>query len=126
VAGPTRRLAVLPATVIIGAGLLAAPAPAGPLKPQRRTVAIADDYYAPAKLTVNPRSTIVWRWPEAGDTHDVKLVAAPKGVRKFQSEAAAVGYVFARRLTAPGTYLFECTFHEGEMTMTVRVRRQRR
>ena len=39
---------------------------------------------------------------EAGDVHDVKLKTGPKGVKKFQSEAAATDYSFKRKLTVPG------------------------
>ena len=50
---------------------------------------------------------VTWRWPgydEAGDVHDVKLMSGPKGVKKFQSEAASTDYRFKRKLTVPGTY----------------------
>ena len=86
-------------------------------------VEVADNYYAPAKLTVRRGTRVTWRWPEvAGDVHDVKLKSAPRGVRKFQSQPASSGYRFRRRLRKPGRYRIVCTLHE-EMTMTVRVRR---
>ncbi len=112
-------------TVIVaafaGAALVAAPADAG----SSRTVKVVDNYFSPSKLTVNPNTTIVWRWPDdAGDVHDVKLTSAPRGVRKFESEAGSVGYTFRRKLTKPGRYRFLCTFHEEDnMRMTVTVRR---
>ena len=113
-----RRTALI---AIAGAALVAAPATAAAPKP--RTVKIADNYYLPAKLTVKPRTKVVWRWPaEAGDVHDVKLRSGPKGVRKFQSEAAATEYTFRRRLRKPGRYRIVCTLHE-EMTMKIRVKR---
>jgi len=59
---------------------------------------------------------------EAGDVHDVKLTAGPKGVKKFASEAAASDYTFKRKLTKSGTYKIVCTLHE-EMRMTIRVRK---
>jgi plastocyanin len=115
-----RRAGVL-ALGIAGAALVAAPASAG--GPQHKTVAIADNYYLPAKLTVNRGSTITWKWPaEAGDVHDVKLKSAPAGVKKFHSQPASSDYVFKRKLTKPGLYKLVCTLHE-EMRMTIRVRR---
>jgi len=64
-----------------------------------------------------------WRWPdEPIDVHDVKLRTGPRGVTRFQSEPAAGGYTFRRRLRRPGLYRIVCTQHE-EMAMTVRVRR---
>ena len=113
------RLALVAAAA--GAALAAAPATASAPKP--RIVKIADNYYLPAKLTVKPRTRIVWRWPaEAGDVPDVKLKSAPKGVKRFHSEPASAGYTFKRTLEKPGRYKIVCTLHE-EMTMTITVRR---
>ena len=83
-----------------------------------------DNYYLPAKLTVNKGSTITWKWPSDMpiDVHDVKLKSGPEGVRKFQSEPASSGYRYKRTLKKPGTYKIVCTLHE-EMKMTIRVRR---
>jgi plastocyanin len=110
------------ALAAVAALLCAAPAGAG--APQRKSVEVADNYYLPFKLTVNPGSTITWKWPDdvAIDVHDVKLKSGPPGVKKFQSEPASSGYVFKRKLRKPGTYKIVCTLHE-EMTMTIKVRR---
>ena len=109
------------ALAIAGAALVAAPATAAAPKP--RTVKIADNYYLPAKLKIKPRTRVTWRWPAvAGDVHDVKLKAAPKGVRRFHSQPAAAGYSFKRTLKKPGRYRIVCTLHE-EMKMTITVRR---
>jgi len=108
---------------LAGVALLgAAPATAGSGKPQRKKVELGDNFYAPSKLTVNKGSTITWVWPdEAIDVHDVKLSKGPKGVKKFQSDPAAGGFSYKRRLKVPGLYRIVCTLHE-EMTMTIRVR----
>jgi plastocyanin len=112
---------VVVAIALAGAALAAAPAIAAAPKP--RNIAIADNYYAPAKLTVKAGTRVRWRWPEeAGDVHDVKLKSAPRGVRKFHSEPASSGYRFVRTLKKPGRYRIVCTLHE-EMAMTIRVRR---
>ena len=108
---------------LVGAVALVAAAPAVAAAPQRKTVKVLDNYYSPAKLTVNNRSTITWKWPEdSGDTHDVVLKKGPKGVRKFASEAAATSFSYKRKLTRAGTYTLICTYHE-DMTMTIKVRR---
>ena len=87
-----------------------------------RTIVVNDYYYAPGRLTVKRGTTLTWRWPAGGgDSHDVELVRGPKGVRPFASDIATTGYAFKRRLTKPGTYLFDCTLHP-EMAMKVRVR----
>ena len=109
------------ALALAGAALVAAPAAA--LAPKPRTVKIADNYYAPAKLAVPKGTRVTWRWPaEAGDVHDVKLKSGPKGVRKFHSAPASAGYSFRRTLKTPGRYRIVCTLHE-EMAMTITVRR---
>jgi len=109
------------ALLLAGVALLltAAPAQAG------KTVRIYDNYFLKDELTVKRGAVVTWRWPgadEAGDVHDVKLKSAPKGVKKFQSEAAATDYTYRRKLRVPGRYRIVCTFHE-EMTMKIRVRR---
>lgn len=114
---------------LLGAAVVAAaPAVAGAThasgKPQKRTVEVADNFYSPKKLTVNLKSRITWKWTdEAADVHDVKLVSAPKGFKKFQTEPGSAGFVYAKTLTKPGTYKFICTFHEDDnMRMTIVVR----
>ena len=93
-------------------------------KPQKKTVQVYDNYYSPKRLTVNLKSRITWAWGEdSADVHDVKLVSAPKGFKKFQTEPASAGYRFAKTLTQPGTYKFICTTHvEDGMRMTIVVR----
>jgi len=120
----------LVAIVLAGAAVVAAaPAAAGvrdggARKPQKRTVEVADNFYSPKKLTVNLRSRITWNWTdEAADVHDVKLISAPKGFKKFQTEPGSAGFTYSKTLTKPGTYKFVCTFHEEDnMRMTVVVR----
>jgi plastocyanin len=110
------------AVVLIGVALLVGAAPA---QAARKTVRIYDNYFLPDSLSVKRGTMVVWRWPgaeEAGDVHDVKLKSGPRGVKKFQSEAAATEYTFRRRLRTAGRYRIVCTLHE-EMTMRIRVRR---
>jgi plastocyanin len=113
-------IARIAASAVAAAALAAAaPARAAPVK----DVAIYDNYYLPAKLTVARGATVRWRWPdEPIDVHDVRLRKGPAGVKRFWSEPASSGYVFRRTLRRPGLYQIVCTLHE-EMTMTIRVRR---
>ena len=90
----------------------------------RKTVTVGDNYFTPQTLTVKRGTTVTWRWPGydgAGDVHDVGLVAGPKGVKRFRSEAAATDYRFSRRLTVPGTYRLDCSLHHA-MRKTLKVR----
>jgi plastocyanin len=106
----------------VAALLGAAAADAGAPKP--KSVEVADNYYLPAKLTVNKGTVVTWKWPDdiAIDVHDVKLKTAPKGVRKWQSDPASSGYRYKRTFKKPGKYFIVCTLHE-EMTMKITVRR---
>jgi plastocyanin len=107
--------------VLAGVALLsAAPAQAAP----RKSVSVGDNYFTAPKLKVKKGTRITWRWPgydQAGDVHDVGLMAGPKGVKRFRSEAASTDYSFSRKLTVPGTYRLGCSLHH-EMRMTVNVR----
>jgi plastocyanin len=108
--------------LLTGAALLSAVPANGAA---RKTVEVGDNYFMPKKLTVARNTTVVWRWPgleEAGDVHDVKLTSGPKGVKKFQSEAASTEYTYRRKLTKAGTYKLVCTLHH-EMRMTIKVKR---
>ena len=113
-----------PAVLIAGAALLCA-APAQAAKPKGKTVRIYDNYFLADDITVKRGAVVTWRWPgfdDAGDVHDVKLTSGPKGVKNFQSEAAATDYTFKRKLKVAGRYRIVCTLHD-DMTMRIRVRR---
>jgi plastocyanin len=108
--------------IIAGVALLSA-APA--LAASKKTIEVADNYYAPTTVTVARGTTVTWKWPgfeQAGDVHDVKLKSGPKGTKKFQSDSASTDYSFKRKLTVAGTYKIVCTLHD-DMTMTIKVRR---
>ena len=116
-----KRLLVIGVALLVGA----APAQGVAAAAAKKTVKVGDNYYSPKTLTVSRGTTVTWKWPgfdEAGDVHDVKLKTGPKGVKKFQSEAASTDYSFKRKLTVSGTYKLVCTLHE-EMTMTIKVKK---
>jgi plastocyanin len=119
----TRRIALV-VTALTGVALVAAPAGDGAAS---KKVKVEDNFYSPAKLTVNAGTTVRWAQPEtATDVHDVKLTSAPKGVKKFHSDPGSAGSVFSRKLTKPGTYKILCTFHEeDDMRMTITVRKNK-
>ena len=96
--------------------------PAAALGAAAKRVQVGDDYYGPTKVTVKRGTTVKWVWlADNANSHDVKLVKAPKGVKRFHSASAATDYTFTRTLTKRGTYRFLCTLHQG-MRMTIRVR----
>ena len=120
---------VLLALALTGvAALAAAPAVAGTPDaarvPQKKKIEVADNFYSPKKLTVNLKSRIKWVWTDgSADVHDVKLISAPKGFKKFQTEPGSAGFTYSKTLTKPGVYKFICTLHEEDnMRMTITVR----
>jgi plastocyanin len=109
--------------LVIGVAVLIGATPA--LGASKKTVKVGDNFISPKTLTVSKGTTVTWKWPgfdEAGDVHDIKLKRGPKGVKKFQSEAASTDYSYKRKLEVPGTYKLVCTLHE-EMTQTIKVRK---
>jgi plastocyanin len=115
----TRRIALLAS---LAAALAAACAPAAPAATSK-TVKVGDNFFSPTKLTVAPKTKIVWKWLSNSESHDVFLSKGPKGVKRFQSDPAASDFRYAKTLTVPGTYKILCTFHE-DMTQTITVKKK--
>lgn len=114
-----RLRSVTAAALVAAAGLAGATTASGS---SVKRVKVGDDYFGPTHLTVKHGTKIRWVWlSDNGDSHDVKLVKAPRGVKKFHSASAATDYTFTRRLKKKGTYKLVCTLHQG-MKMTIKVR----
>lgn len=87
-----------------------------------KSVKVADNFFAPKRLTVVKNTTIKWKWSNRNaDSHDVYLSRKPKGVKRFQSPPAATFFTYKRKLEKAGTYKILCTFHEN-MTMRIDVK----
>jgi plastocyanin len=108
---------------------VAVPAAGGAPDAKRATtkVSVNDDYFAPTDLKVVRDSKVKWVWSEANtNTHNVVLTnLKPDKVKKgdFRSSSGAVGIKFKRKFEVPGTYGFICTYHRGEMQLTLKVKR---
>jgi plastocyanin len=88
-----------------------------------RSVKVGDYFLSPGKLTVSHGTKVTWKWLSSnGDTHDVKLKRAPKGVKHFHSDYASTDYKFARTLKKRGKYTVICTLHPEAMHQTITVK----
>src|SRR5690606_22572 len=88
-----------------------------------RTVEVGDNFLAPKRMTVDPGTRLVFRWPEGNfNRHDVALDSAPRGVRRWNSPVRTANYTYRRTLRKAGTYRIICTLHPTQMRLTVRVR----
>jgi plastocyanin len=104
------------------AALAAVPAASGGTTPKKR-VLVADNYFDPMNFKVKKGTRIVWKWSaDNAETHDVKLVERPKGVKRFQSDPAVTDYAFRRTLRVRGKYKLICTFHRVLMRQTITVK----
>jgi plastocyanin len=120
-------LAVITALALTGA--VAVPAEAAPSakpKPVVKKVTVADDFYAPTKMTIKVGDKVNFVWsPTNVDTHNVTLVQGPKGVSKtrFTSLDASTSFHFERTFTVPGKYHFQCTIHPSMMNFFLTVKK---
>jgi plastocyanin len=124
-----RRALVACALAAAAVSAVAVSASSGSPAAKRATtkVTVADDYFAPTGLKVKRDDKVKWVWSDANtDTHNVVLTNEhPKKVKKsdFRSSSGAVGIEFKRKFVVPGTYGFICTYHRGQMQMTLKVKR---
>jgi plastocyanin len=74
-------------------------------------VALYDDYFSPATLTIQPNTTV--RWTNRGASlHDVRGVL---NASTIQSPPLPAGASFEYTFTLPGTYDYICTYHSRNM-----------
>lgn len=105
------------------AALAAVPTASGGTERPRKTVLVADNYFDPMNFKVKKGTRIVWKWSaDNTETHDVKLVEKPKGVKRFQSASEVSDFVFRRTLRVRGRYKLICTHHRVLMRQTITVR----
>jgi plastocyanin len=123
---PTRTALAAAACIAAGAVIVPVASSSAAAKKQAvKKVSVADNYFAPTKLTVAKGSAVNWVWSNQNyNTHNVTLEKGPKGVSKskFTSIDGARGISFKKTFTTPGTYHFECTIHP-DMVITVTVKK---
>ena len=138
-----RTIPVIAALLALGLGAVApalagtadhhAPAASAAKKKKRKPatvkVGIADNYYFTGnhhteiggiKVKIHLGDKVKWVWPsDVGDTHDVNLGSGPAGLKPWASPAYAARANYTRTFTKTGTYQLYCSFHQGEMVMSV-------
>ena len=87
-----------------------------------RIVHMDGEEFQPSKLTIAVGQTVEWK-NTSGDPHTVTVVpdkalvsadvALPKNAQPFDSGTIPAGMTFSHTFTAPGTYRYYCTLHEG-------------
>jgi plastocyanin len=106
----TKRLLVLPVTVVAALGVAVLPAGAD------NSISVKDDFFSPKSTTVKKGSTVTFRW--AGKApHNVTV---KKGPVKFQSSTKTSG-TYKKKMTRAGLYRITCTIHPG-MDLALRVK----
>lgn len=111
----SRKLATA-VLALVCAALLAAPALAG-----TKTVHVRDFAYSTARVDIRHGGTVVWKWDNTEQAHDVKATRVPKGAKKFHSALRYGNYTYKHRFMRKGTYRLVCSVH-NEMQMKVVVR----
>jgi plastocyanin len=92
-------------------------------KPRVVKVDVQDDMYSKSSVRLHKGSEIKWEWDAANyDSHNVKVLKAPKDAHKFSSPSGTTGITFKHVFTKVGTYQLYCTIHPDTMTMTVVVK----
>ena len=105
------------------AALAAVPTALGGSTPPKKVVTVGDYYFSPMNFKVKKGTVVAWKWSaDNGDSHDVKLVDGPKGVKRFHSEPVTTDYTYRRKLRVKGKYKIVCTLHRGLMRQTITVR----
>ncbi len=105
-----RKLVLLAALAAVTATAVVPVADAA--RTRTKKIVVGDNYFGPASARIKRNTVVKWVWPDYnGNTHNVKLTGAPRGVRKFTSPSAAAGFSYSRRLTKIGRYKFICVYH---------------
>ena len=109
-----RFAAVAVATMASGAAVASIASGRAPSAPSVKTVTVADSVYVPDKVKIHKGQEVKWIWSASNDMpHNVTMTAGPKGVKakNFTSKTRVRNYVFERKFTVPGKYVFHCTIH---------------
>src|ERR1700761_8877309 len=98
-------VAVAAAMCVTAGAVIAPAADSSTRKPTVKKVTVADNYFAPIKVTIKQNNDVNFVWSSQNyNTHNVTLIKGPKGVKKakFTSIDGTTGLHFKREFTKPG------------------------
>ena len=106
-------------TLFAGAAVLAAAVAIAPAAQagSTKTVAVSNNAFSPATVSIKKGDKVVWRWTQGGVSHNVTPAKGGAGSRTTSKK----GYSYSKTFTRAGTFTYVCTLHSS-MKSTVRVR----
>ena len=99
----TRKL-IAGATALVAA-VAVVPAQAASTK----TVAVKNNAFSPASVSIKKGDTVAWRWTQGGVAHNVTPAKGGAGSRTTSQK----GYTFTKKFTKAGTFTYVCTIHSS-------------
>jgi plastocyanin len=112
--------------VALLAGLLGLLVVAAPALSKHKSLEVGNNYFVekgkPHTVTVHVGDKVEWEWEGMTNPHNVTVVKAPKGAKRFHSKTQTSG-TFEKKLKKAGTYKIVCTIHRAlGMKMTLKVK----
>lgn len=85
--------------------------------PETSDVAVGNDFFQPASITVDAGTTVTWTWNGGAGSHSVQSIGSPS----FTSSAIMTGggSTYSFTFNTPGTYQYDCAVHGTAMSGTV-------
>src|SRR5690348_6174400 len=119
---PVGRLSLLPILVGLGGCGLSGPAHDAPAANAAAVVDMGFSSFDPAVVHVRAGQSVEWRntalithsvTDDSSVAADPKDASVPQGATAFNSGDISAGETYSQTFTAPGTYKYFCTHHEG-------------
>lgn len=85
--------------------------------PATSDVAVGNDFFQPATITVAAGTTVTWTWNAGASAHSVQSLGSPS----FASSTIMTGggATYSVTFNTPGTYQYDCAVHGAAMSGTV-------
>ena len=89
-----------------------------------RTVTVQNFSFNPSTLNANVGDTIKWQWIEGRHTttcDGTNGTSKPVGAASWDATLQASGDTYMYKITVPGSYIYNCTFHAPSMAGSITV-----